>query len=104
MTPSETLNKIRKRFNELDRDRHDVIVEVGGVSYRIALNPDSFVVYRFYHCKGHRHHVPGWPVCLVTNDTLFEECSGSGLGTDHCSCNVTIDEWLEIVQEQDKSF
>jgi len=104
MTPSETLNKIRKRFNELDRDRRDVIVEVGGISYRIAFNPDSFVVYRINHCKGHRHHVPGWPVCLVTNDTLFEECSGSGLGTDHCSCNVTIDEWLEIVQEQDKSF
>jgi len=104
MTPSETLNKIRKRFNELDRDRRDVIVEVGGISYRIAFNPDSFVVYRINHCKGHRHPVPGWPVCLVTNDTLFEECSGSGQGTDHCSCNVTIDEWLEIVQEQDKSF
>lgn len=98
MTPSETLNKIRRRFEGLGLDRHDVTVVVGEISYRIAFDSDSFVVYRINQCRGHKHHVPGWPVCLVTRDAIFEECSDAGLGSDHCSCNLTIDQWLEIAE------
>lgn len=100
MTPSEALGKIKERFKELGLKEHDFTVEVRGVCYRMALDTESFVVYRINHCKGHKHHVPGWPVCLVTRDSIFEECFDAGLGADHCSCGVSIDQWLEIVQEQ----
>ncbi|MGC8605498.1 MAG: hypothetical protein ACP5VS_17675 [Desulfomonilaceae bacterium] len=99
MSPSETLEKIIQRFERLGLYRHELTVTVGGASYRIALNPDSFVVYRINHCKGHKHHVPGWPVCLVTREAIFEECFDTGLGKDHCSCGITIEQWIEIAKK-----
>ncbi len=98
MTPSETLTKIRGRFQGSGLDRYNITVVVGDISYRITFDPDSFVVYRINHCKGHKHHVPGWPVCLVTKDAIFEECLDASLGSDHCSCNLSIDQWLEIAE------
>jgi hypothetical protein len=99
VTPSETLEKIRRKFGGLGISHQDLTVDVSGVSYRISLDSESFVVYRVNHCRGHKHHVPGWPVCLVTRDAIFQECSDEGLGADHCSCGVTIEQWIEIMQE-----
>lgn len=99
MTPSETLEKIRRKFDGLGISHQDLTVDVSGVSYRISLDSESFVVYRINHCRGHKHHVPGWPVCLVTRDEIFQECSDEELGADHCSCGVTIEQWIEIMRE-----
>jgi hypothetical protein len=99
VTPSETLEKIRRKFDGLGISHQDLTVDVSGVSYRISLDSESFVVYRINHCRGHKHHVPGWPVCLVTRDEIFQECSDEELGADHCSCGVTIEQWIEIMRE-----
>lgn len=96
MTPSQALEAIRHRFNELGIDRRDLNVELGGDCYRMTLNSECFVVYRINHCKGHKHHVPGWPVCFVTREAIFEECSDLNPRPDHCACGITIDQWLEI--------
>ena len=99
LTPSESLEKIRRELAGMGIDHQDLTVEVRGVSYRITYDHESFVVYRVNHCRGHKHHVPGWPVCLVTKETIFQECSGEGLAEDHCSCGISIDQWLKIVQK-----
>jgi hypothetical protein len=104
VTPSETLEKIRRKLDGLGISHQDLTVDVSGVSYRISLDSDSFVVYRVNHCRGHKHHVPGWPVCLVTRDAIFQECSDEELGADHCSCGVGIEQWLEIVQDQSQEI
>ena len=104
MTPSETLSKIKITFKDMGLCQHDIIVDVAGISYRISFDPDHFVVYRINRCKGRGHHVPGWPVCLVTKDTIFEECSDEGLGQDHCSCDLTIEQWLELAQKNTESI
>lgn len=100
MTPSEALGKITERFKELSLKGNEFTVEVRGVYYRMALDTDSFVVYRINHCKGNKHHVPGWPVCVVTKDAIFEECFHGGSTADHCSCDVTIEQWLEIIGDR----
>ena len=99
MTPPETLEKIRIRFQNIGLHECDLTVDVAGVIYRISLDPDHFVVYRINKCAGPNHHVPGWPVCLVTKDSIFEECFDDGLSQDHCSCSFTIEQWLEIAKE-----
>ncbi len=96
MTPAEALEKIRRRFKKLGIDPRNFNVELDGDCYRMILDSDSFVVYRINHCRGHKHHVPGWPVCMVTREAIFEECSHLNRVTDHCSCGITIDQWLEI--------
>ncbi len=70
-----------------------------GVSYRVSCDEDHFIVYRVNEINGPRHHVPGWPVCLVNADTVFDECSSAGLSQDHCTCGMDIDKWLELIQE-----
>jgi hypothetical protein len=104
VTPSETLEKIRRKFDGLGICHQDLTVDVSGVSFRISLDSESFVVYRVNHCRGDKHHMPGWPVCLVTRDAIFQECSDEELGTDHCSCGVSIEQWMEIVQDQSQEI
>ncbi|MGC8660007.1 MAG: hypothetical protein ACP5U1_13130 [Desulfomonilaceae bacterium] len=99
MTPAEVLTKIRIAFKNLGLCHQELIVDVGGVFYRISFDPDHFVVYRINHCAGLGHHVPGWPVCLVTEETVFEECAQETLGQDHCYCGFTIEQWLELAKD-----
>ncbi|MFH0959418.1 MAG: hypothetical protein V1897_12010 [Pseudomonadota bacterium] len=99
MTPSEALEEIKRRFNELGIDKSQFNIELGGDCYRMTLDSECFVVYRINRCKGHNHHVPGWPVCLVTRETIFEESSNLESKTDHCACEITIDQWLGIVEK-----
>ena len=90
--PKELLAKIRDTaalFLAAGIDRRDLNVELGGDCYRMTLNSECFVVYRINRCKGHKHHVPGWPVCLVTREDIFEECSDLNPRPDHCACGIT---------------
>jgi len=69
-----------------------------GISYRVSCDEDHFIVYRVNEINGPRHHVPGWPVVLVNTETIFEECSSTGLSEDHCTCTMDIEKWLELIQ------
>ena len=96
MTPSKALEDIRRKIEDFGAEERRIELEHEGCFYRIVLNSDSFVVYRVNHCSGHRHHVPGWPVCLITKDSIFQECFDLDIGMNHSKCGITIDQWLEI--------
>jgi len=70
-----------------------------GQWYRISCDDDAFMVYRVNSGLMIRHHVPGWPVCMVTRETIFEEHHAPGLGDDHCASGAAIDLWMRIIRE-----
>lgn len=98
--PEALLSRIRGVFLELGIMGRDLVICYDGASYRISCDEKSFVVYRVNNDCGPRHHVPGWPVCMVSSDTIFEEHSSPYIGRDHCACGLNLEKWLEIIRNQ----
>lgn len=97
-SPGTMFSRIRDAFRARGLLGSPISVEYAGRSYRISCDETHFMVYRVNENTHLRHHVPGWPVCLVNADTIFEECSVSGLATDHCACDATVEKWIEIIE------
>ena len=97
-SPADLLVQIRELFREMGLLEESFSLEHEGNWYRISCDADSFMVYRVNTSGGIRHHVPGWPVCLVNRETIFEEHCSEVLGNDHCACGADIERWLEIIE------
>jgi hypothetical protein len=96
-SPSVLFDQIRERFARWGALGNQFVIEHEGCRYRVSCDDHAFLVYRVNTESGMRHHIPGWPVCLVNSDTIFEELRSDALGQDHCSCGVALDTWLEII-------
>ena len=98
-SPADLLTQIRELFRQMGIFDEPFSLEHEGNWYRISCDADSFMVYRVNTGSGIRHHVPGWPVCLVNSETIFEEHCSQDLGNDHCACGADIEKWLEIIEQ-----
>jgi hypothetical protein len=96
-SPGIVFSRIRETFLERGLLGTSISVEYAGCKYRVSCDEKNFMVYRVSENSHLRHHLPGWPVCLVNTDTIFEECSSPILGEDHCACDATVEKWLEII-------
>ena len=96
-SPDLIFRQIRNAFLELGILNQDLSLEHGGVTYRVSCDDTAFMVYRVNENSGLRHHVPGWPVCLVNSETIFEEYCSPGLASDHFACGLSIENWIEII-------
>lgn len=96
-SPLEAFNAIKHFFSELKIFGEILSLRHEGIPYRILCDEQCFMVYRANDSSGSFHHVPGWPVCLVTSESIFEECSAPLLGEDHHSCELDILRWLQMV-------
>ena len=65
--------------------------------YRIACNEQRFLAYRINENCGLHPGVPGWPVCLVYQDYLFDESESSG----PTSVKLSIQDWVRIIANED---
>lgn len=96
-SPNEILDAIKRFFNDRRVFGEILSLEHQGIWYRVWCDEQCFMVYRANDSGGSFHHVPGWPVCLVTSHTVFEECNAPYLADDHHSCELDITRWLEVV-------
>lgn len=96
---SETFHKVHQLFKDLNLLNREIVLEFSGHSYKARCDETSFMVYRTHNNIGPRSHVPGWPVCLITHDTIFEECSSSDEPGDSFHCGISLPKWMEIIVE-----
>lgn len=96
-SPGHLFAEIRSRFLEWGILGNCLSLEYRGATYRISCDEKAFMVYRVNTGSASRHHVPGWPVCLVSSDLMFEECGSAGFADDHYSCDLDIDSWVALV-------
>lgn len=97
--PADILSQIRDLFARLGIDGRTLALTHQGGTYRVSCSEDSFVVYRTNNDAGGNHHVPGWPVCLVDKDNVFQEPISQHSGGDHCACGIGLQEWLCMVEQ-----
>lgn len=95
--PEALFIRIIALFRDLGLLGTALSIEHDGVRYKIVCDENAFMVYRINSNSGSRHHMPGWPVCLVNSITIFEECCSPSLGRDHFACGLDIEAWLEMV-------
>jgi len=100
-SPDMVFREIRDAFIEMGILNQDLSLEHEGVRYRISCDDKVFMVYRVTEYGGLRHHVPGWPVCLVNSESIFEECCSPGMANDHYSCRLNIEKWLDLIGSRD---
>ena len=98
-SPRMVFARIRKIFQDLGILGSHLSLEYEGIWYSVSCDNTEFMVYRVNTNSRVRHHVTGWPVCLVNSDTIFEECSSPGIGGDHYACGVDLEKWLAIIDD-----
>ena len=97
-SPSETFNRVYELLKSMNLVNKEIVVELSGHSYKARCDETSFMVFRVHNNLGPRSHVPGWPVCLITRDTIFEECCASeDPSVDSFHCQTGLDSWIEII-------
>lgn len=97
--PAEILGSIREYFIRAGIFGLTLSLKHQGHWYRVSCDDDAFMIYRVNSGLALKHHVPGWPVCMVTRDTIFEEHHDPCLGNDHCASGADIARWMTIIQE-----
>jgi len=89
--------RIQREFRAWGMLGKSLSLEHQGVRYRVLCDEKAFMVYRVNDGGNLRHHVPGWPVCLVNSHSVFEECCSPKLGNDHYACGLDIEMWLAVI-------
>jgi hypothetical protein len=98
-SPAELLHRIQDLFRNLGLLGQRLTLSYRGHSYLAACDEHSFTIYRLVaHC-----HLPpgrpGWPVCLVTEETIVDETSPPPAPEDEFDSGLDLHGWLEIIQE-----
>jgi hypothetical protein len=96
-SPARIFERIQTEFRNWGILGTSLSLEHRGVQYRVWCDEKAFMVYRVNDGGSPRHHVPGWPVCLVNCDIVFEECCSPTLGTDHYACGLDLENWLALI-------
>jgi hypothetical protein len=97
-SPAEMLRRIQARFRELGLFGSPLTLTLNGENYLAACDDQAFAVYRLVG----RCHVPpgrpGWPVCLVTHETVVDETSPPHPADDEFASGLNLEGWLEYIE------
>ncbi len=97
--PAQILARIQNLFRDLGLWGQKITLTYEGKKFLISCDEMAFTVY----CLNENSHVPpgvpGWPVCLVTAETVVDESSPPLLEEDEFSSGLTLPEWLDLIQE-----
>lgn len=92
------LSEIQLFFRKNKVFDKDLSIEHEGKLYRLRCNDRAFTVYRVNPYQGLPPGIPGWPVCIVHESTIFQECRSPSLASDYLTCKLELNDWLEMVQ------
>lgn len=99
--PAEGLGQIQALFKKLGLFEKKLTLSHQGHKYLARCDAHSFTVYRLIDKCHLPPGEPGWPVCLVTPDSIIDETSPPHLEQDDFSSGLTLSDWLQLI---DKTF
>jgi hypothetical protein len=97
-SPEELLRRIQARFRELGLFGSTLSLTHNGEPYLAICDDHVFAVYR----RVDQGHVspgrPGWPVCLVTAETVADETSPPHLADDEFASGLSLQGWIKLIE------
>ena len=100
-TPGQRLEMVREFFRCRGLFGQSLELSHQDQTYRLICDERALAVFRVNHNQGVPPGNPGWMVCRLDNDSLFEECEAPGLAGCKPACSQALQDWLELV---DKNF
>ncbi len=97
-SPGERLRRIQELFRNLGLLGQRLTLSYQGHAYIAACDEHSFTVYRLVaqcHLPPGR---PGWPVCLVTAETIIDESNPPLAPEDEFGSGVDLQGWLALIE------
>lgn len=95
--PARLLAEIQNLCRQWGIWGRKVSLEHEGQTYLVSCEAQAFVIYRLLPPEAKTPGAPGWPVCLVTQDSFIDECSPPYLEEDHFACHLSLADWLAIL-------
>ena len=89
----DVLQKLLKIFTNKGWLNKNLKIKYQNKRYRISCNEERFFAYQINENCGISPGVPGWPVCIIKKDYIYDE---SGI-LDFTSTVLTIHDWLNIM-------
>jgi hypothetical protein len=99
-TPGQRLEQIRDFFRCRGLLGKSLELNLEDRAYRLVCDDRALAVFRVNHNQGLPPGNPGWMVCRLDNDSLFEECETEGLSQCKLACYQGLREWLELVDKE----
>jgi hypothetical protein len=96
-SPDELLRRIQARFRELGLFGSSLTLTHKGENYLAGCNDHAFAVYRLVEKCQVPPGQPGWPVCLVTAETVVDETSPPHPAEDEFASGLSLEGWLELI-------
>ncbi len=95
-SPRDVLHKLIEIFTSKDWLNKNLRIKYQNKSYKISCDEERFFAYQINEACGSGPGVPGWPVCIIKKDYVYDE---SGI-LDFTSTALNIHDWLNIVATQ----
>jgi hypothetical protein len=95
-SPRDVLQKLIEIITSKGWLNEDFKIKYQNKRYRISCNEEMFFAYQINEYCGLGPGVPGWPVCIVKKDYIYDE---SGI-IDPTSTTLNIHDWLNIMATQ----
>lgn len=96
-SPTDVLQQLTGIFASKGWLTRELRIRYHDKRYRISCNEERFFAYRINENCGLPPGVPGWPVCIVSQDYIFDE---SGI-SDLTPTKLSIQDWLNIIANDD---
>jgi hypothetical protein len=98
-SPAELLHRIQDLFRDLGLGDQKLTLTHAGQKFLVSCDALAFTVYRLNENSHVPPGVPGWPVCLVTAETVVDESSPPHFEEDDFSSGLTLPQWLDLIKE-----
>lgn len=94
--PCDVLQKLIEVFTCKGWLNNNLIIKYQDRRYRVSCNEERFFAYQINGNCGLSPGVPGWPVCIIKRDYIYDE---SGI-LDFTPTTLNIHDWLNIMTTQ----
>ena len=95
-SPCEVLGKFVEIFDSKGWFNKKLRIKYRNKRYWISCNEERFFAYQINENCGLGPGVPGWPVCLIREDYVYD---GSEI-SDLTPTKLNTDDWLNIIANQ----
>ncbi len=97
--PAEVSQQLAQLFASRGWLNQRLKLDYQGSRYWVSCGPDAFVAYRVNQDWGQSPGAPGWPVCIVTLQRVFDESDLFDRPdvSDMRSPSPTAQDWLAIL-------
>ena len=95
-SPRDVLHKLIEIFASKGWLNKKLRIKYQNKRYWISCNEERFFAYQINENCGLGPGVPGWPVCIIRKDRVYDE---SGI-PDLASITLSMHDWLNIIANQ----